>query len=74
MKLKEYYEVLKRMVEETPEVLELEVVYSIDDEGNAFRECYCTPTPGMYVDMDFHTKESFDYENGEYVQNAICIN
>ena len=44
MKLKEYLEELNQVVSDYPEVLEFEVIYSHDDEGNEFQKVNNTPS------------------------------
>lgn len=76
MKLKEYLDNLNKMVKDNPELLEMNVIYSRDDEGNGFQEVYFTPTLGIFKDGEFYSNEA-DFE--EYGlkpddKNAICIN
>lgn len=66
MKLKEYIESLNDLIKENPELLEAEVIYSIDEEGNAYNEVYFGPSTGNYSNGDF------DQESENI--NAICIN
>lgn len=67
MKLKKYFEKIKKLISENPEILEYNVVYSSDDEGNTYSEVHFTPSIGNYDNEEF--KEESDEEN-----NAICIN
>jgi hypothetical protein len=66
MKLKEYIEQLQKFVEMNPETLEMDVIYSRDDEGNGFQEVHYAPSKGFYEDMEF--------EESDYHVNAVCIN
>ena len=66
MKLKKYIKILNELVEKNPELLEAKVIYSIDDEGNAYNHVNFGPSTGHYDDGDFD-QESEDI-------NAICIN
>jgi len=61
---------------------ELELVYSVDDEGNAFNKIYNIPTVG-YHDGDYEFLSEDDMKNKEmdkYVKKAnfktkaVCIN
>lgn len=38
MKLREYIEQLQKFAEMNPETLDMDVIYSRDDEGNGFQE------------------------------------
>ena len=82
MKFKEYIENLKKFAEENPETLELDVIYSKDDEGNGFNLVHVNqPTTGIFdgeYNGEFLSCEE-DFEemraDGEEVKiNAICIN
>lgn len=65
MKLKEFVANLAERVKEDPSILDLEVITSVDDEGNDFNSIYFTPTV-----MDE------DYQQAEVNKKAkyICIN
>ena len=52
MKLKEYIEELNKFVQEYPESLELPVIYSKDDEGNAYHNVIYSPTMCQVHDID----------------------
>lgn len=77
MKLKKYIKKLNKVVEENPNALEYEVVYSSDSEGNSFNSVGWGPTIGFYSgDEDFVPEDNFeewDYEE-DIKPNAICIN
>ena len=45
---------------------DLPLVYSIDDEGNAYHPIFYIPSTGHYKDNDF--------DNGSKDINAVCIN
>jgi hypothetical protein len=49
-----------------PETLDMDVIYSRDDEGNGFQEVHYSPSKGFYEDMEF--------EESDYLVNAVCIN
>lgn len=78
MKLKEYLANLKKLVEENPDSLEYEVIYSIDNEGNAYKRVYSWgPTLGIHDDNEFCIIEDDEDEDDSYTKddiNAICIN
>ena len=78
MKLKNYLANLNQMVKDNPELLELDVVYSKDDEGNAFHEVHYSPTLGKHEDWDFleYNPKAEDPEDSceEEEINSICIN
>jgi len=79
MKLKDYAKRLNEILNESPENGELEVVYAIDDEGNAFHSVWSEPTIGYHGDNDFMSIEDAKdpYFEGQYDKkkpNAICIN
>lgn len=69
MKLKDYISELNKLVEANPDILELDVIYSVDDEGNEFDYVSYPPSLGMYEDGSFDS----DHYSGEEI-NAICIN
>lgn len=66
MKLKDLLEQLNQLAKERPEALEMEVVYSSDEEGNNFDEVRWTATLGKFNYPDFDSES----EN----PNAVCIN
>lgn len=68
MKLKDYLKHLQELVEEHPEMLEYDVVYSSDDEGNDFKEVIYLPSTGTFKDGEWRHKEA------DVKPNAICIN
>ena len=71
MKLKKYLETLNAMVQANPALLELEVIYSSDDEGNHYDKVHYTPSPGKFVDNGYGGE--FDPDDA-HKHNAICIN
>jgi hypothetical protein len=79
MNLKEYVKRLNDILNADPKNAKLEVVYSIDSEGNAFHSVYNDPAIGIFEDYDFIDMESAKdpYFEGQYDNkkpNAICIN
>ena len=77
MKLKEYLEAFKTEVALRPEILEYEVIYARDDEGNGFQRAYNTPS---VCQADFDEMLDDVYFEGEdpcddaFTPNAVCIN
>ena len=75
MKLKEFLENLNELVKENPQVLEYEVIYAKDDEGNGFSEIVYTPSVGFLDDdSEFTDEVSEDWDELEEEPNVICIN
>ena len=78
MLLSEYIKELQKLVEESPEALDMEVVYAKDDEGNGFQTVSCTPCVGNYDGEQWGEFQPEEYlaEDGEegYELNAVCIN
>jgi hypothetical protein len=66
MKLKEYIEQLQKFAEMNPETLEMDVIYSRDDEGNGFQEVHYAPSKGFY--------EGYEFDESDEDVNAVCIN
>ena len=72
MKLKDYIANLQKIAEKNPD---LDVVYSIDDEGNAFHNVYYGPSVGVLEDTDFIPEEELHKWNRTPNQiNVVCIN
>jgi len=76
MKLNEYIQKLQEIVNENPEAEQLEAVYGIDDEGNAFHPVVHNPTVGYYFNNEFYDREYMKEEDEieNHTPNAICIN
>lgn len=66
MKFKDYLKNLNEFVEQFPEILEYDTIYSSDSEGNYFEQVRYSPSLGYYEDGNFNT------ESDE--PNSICIN
>lgn len=64
MTLQEYISQLIQKGRETKGNMELEVVYSSDDEGNCFSPVQFAPTVGKFNNGNFDVGEA----------NSICIN
>ena len=80
MTLKDYYATLIKMIEEDPSILDCELIYAKDDEGNAYYSVNWHPSV-MYtdlVDYEVYARSRTDLvEEGEYVDDyikVICIN
>ncbi len=71
MKLKEHMVSLGKMIEKDPQILEFDVVYSTDDEGNNFEEVRFSPDLGVY---DKYSKEWDNARSSKKKFNSICIN
>ena len=72
MKLKKYLATLNEMVKANPALLELEVIYSADDEGNYYSKVHYTPSPGKFNDNGYGGE--FDPDTESKKPNAICLN
>ena len=58
MILRDYLELLQKEITENPDVLDMEVIYSIDTEGNDYQPCFCGPGADEYS-VDGTTKKYF---------------
>lgn len=85
MKLAQLLDQLNELAKERPEALEMEVVYSRDDEGNGFQllgsiggiGCYDTDSGLDDFIFEEHYKDDpewYNEEGLEFKPNAICIN
>ena len=63
MKLREYIKKLKEIEREHGDI---DLVYSIDDEGNDFRMINYEHSPGFYLDGE--------YTQGTSDTNCVCVN
>lgn len=66
MKLKNYIENLLLLSKENPDILEYEVIYSQDDEGNNYSTIHYAPVVGFYDNNEFDSYSE--------TPNSICIN
>lgn len=75
MKLGELIQNLEDIVKDHPEYLDLDVVYSSDDEGNFYRYVYYSPSVGFY---DEENKEFSNSTSGLWnrlePKKVICVN
>ena len=81
MKLKEYLSHLKKAVNADNSLLDMELVYAIDDEGNDFRQVNFLPTLGIFKQGEFISKDEIEEYNEDYETeysdndiNSLCIN
>jgi hypothetical protein len=76
MKFSEYLENLQDLLHDRPELIDAEVIYSIDDEGNDYKIVHYGPTPGNYYDLrgDFVTEKDIEDDGSDLPTNAILIN
>lgn len=70
MKFSEYIKNIQEFAEKHPESLDMEVIYSSDDEGNSYNAVYYTPTLMMVEDREPICSE----EDEDFIPNAVCIN
>jgi len=68
MKLKQYAKNLNEFIKENPQALDMDVVTSIDDEGNGFNNVHFTPSTGLLEDGEF------DSEADKEIHNSVCLN
>jgi hypothetical protein len=82
MKLHKFIDQLNKLVEENPQVKDFDVIYSIDEEGNAYDKIYFSPTIGNFSGDQFRTQDYIEEFNEEYPDeklenlevNSVCIN
>lgn len=77
MKLKEYLENFQKLVETNPAILDYEVVYGKDDEGNNFQKVNYEPSIGIFDeedDMFISENQKGEWDREEEENNTICIN
>jgi len=72
MKLKEYINTLVEMIKQNPEIEDMEVIYSVDDEGNTFQKVNFTPSVMLSqgLDNNYIVVESKATATGD----VVCIN
>lgn len=74
MKLKEYLEELQNMINDNPEILEYDLIYSSDDEGNSFDMISFGPSIQKFNgENTVHPDDIENYEESE-LTNVICLN
>ena len=67
MKFKDYVKLLTNLAKEHPEIKDMKVVYSRDDEGNYYGEVYYSPSIGVFNNGEFDSEEDAN-------ANCVCIN
>ena len=73
MTLREYLNELQEFAETFPECLDMDVIYSRDDEGNGYQKVYYGPNKGVFE--EFISAEQLEDWNREPEDiNAVCIN
>jgi hypothetical protein len=75
MNLKEFVVGLTKFVESNPQLGEMIVVASSDEEGNEFNEVVYEPCKGFLKGRKFIPFDNFqDFDNEILEVNAVCIN
>lgn len=75
MTLREYLDELREFVETYPECLDMQVIYSRDDEGNGFQRVHYGPNKGVFDDGEFIQADQLEEWGREPEDiNAVCIN
>lgn len=74
MKLRDYLESVNEQVKHNPEILDYDVVYSSDAEGNSFEEVFYTPTIGNFDRSGPSNGWNASFNSETDKPNAICIN
>jgi len=71
MKLKTFIDKLNTIAKRNPKLLDCDVVYSVDEEGNSFHAIYFDPTPGVY---DYKTNDFDGLSIDDEDINSVCVN
>ena len=66
MKFKEYLTSLNKLATSNPEALEMDIVYSKDDEGNGFKHVHYNAKIGEFDGRGF--------DGDSKIKNSVCIN
>ena len=77
MTLKDYMVGLQKLIEETPEALEYEVIHSHTDEGNEFQKVHSNGTIVEVEDLDARYLKlvwAEDMQDKSGKPNAVIIN
>lgn len=74
MKFKEYLAELNKIAKKNPETLNMDVIYSKDDEGNGYQQVSYEPSKGFYDGDEFTGEGHFEECEITENPNAICIN
>lgn len=65
--LKTYVEWITKVLQENPELGEVQVITASDDESNSFHGVYYKPTKGWLT-------ADGDFTSSEHPVNAVCLN
>lgn len=71
MKVKDFLKALTKLMEENPDCANMPVVYSIDDEGNQFKEVKFNCCIGYFANDGFLPDSQ---TTDSPPNNAVCIN
>jgi len=75
MKVKEYLEEFNKMVLNNPSLLECEVIYATDEEGNEFRKVDCFPVGCNVSNIKDDRDLQVEFENHvDRPINAVIVN
>lgn len=74
MILKEYLEQLNNLVELHPEVLEMPVICSADDEGNSFDFVHYTASIGHFNPVEKEFSVFRDAYADDDLMKVVCLN
>jgi len=69
MKLSDYMKDLNELIKENPESLNMELITSIDDEGNGYNRVYYSPALVEYDGQDIDP-----LIGDKSTANAVCLN
>jgi hypothetical protein len=71
MKLREYLDDLNKLINSNPQTLDMEVIYSSDDEGNNYHKVIYLPSTMKAEDINSYHLEIIDEDTNH---NVVCIN
>lgn len=71
MTLKVYLERLEHLIKQNPKVLNYQVIYSHDDEGNEYQKVYFEPSLCTIKDLN---ERYLEIDEDETETNAVIIN
>jgi len=80
MKVKEYLEALNKLVNDNPGALELDLITSIDDEGNGYNLVFFGPSLAEYDPVEREIVVVYTEDNEEPLPvtmgnaTAVCLN
>ncbi len=73
--LKEFKENLDQLIKQYPEILNMRVIVSSDEEGNNYNDIFYTPTIGKYTEDGQFEADTDELMRGTIKDcNAVCIN